>query len=203
MKAVRQRRTAQRLIFGGLLIVALMVAASISVAHDHDKIKKPSLGHGLSRDQNAFGSAFGGERDKGDETTGEIAAWSLGAINLTVALSLLIRGVKRLVPVSPELKASLTKFNQRQKKYLMPFHYYLNPMFIGAAILHWLKSQCKSTALSEWGLLTICIIAVFGIVLKFKLASGTALRNVYKVHTQPAVFISVVGLVVVGHLIMD
>lgn len=203
MKAERQRRILQRLIFGGLLIAALMVAASISVAHDHDKIKKSFWGHELTKDQSAFGRAFGGERDKGDETTGEIAAWSLAAINLTVALSLLIRGVKRFAPVSPELKVSLTKFNQRQKKYLMPFHYYLNPVFIGAAILHWTKSQCKSTALSEWGLLTICIIAAFGIVLKFKLVSDTSLRNVYKVHTQPALFISVVSLVLIGHLIMD
>lgn len=203
MNAGKERTKFNILLLGWLLLSIFLAATSICLADDHKKDKKHSREYEHEKDLNDFRKAIGGERDDGNETTGQIAAWSLGAINLTVAISLLIKGIKRFAPLTPELKNSLTKSNNLQKKYLMRFHYYLNPVFVGVALLHWTLSRCQSTVLTEWGLLAMCFIAALGIILKFKLVSKTSLRNVYRVHTQPVIFVSLIGLLVIGHLIMD
>lgn len=203
MDAGKEKINLNMLLLGCLLLCIFLAATSICLADDHKKDQKHSREYQHRKDLNGFRKADGAARDHGNETTGQIAAWSLGAINLTVAFSLLMKGIKRFVSVTPELSNSITRFNHVQKKYLMPFHYYLNPVFVGVAVLHWILSRCQSTALAEWGLLGICFIASLGIILKFKLVSKTSLRNVYKLHTHPLIFISLIGLLVAGHLIMD
>lgn len=203
MKADKEKTKFNILLLGYLLLCIFLAATSIGLADDHKEDKKRSRQSEHEKGQNDFRKALGGERDDGNETTGQIAAWSLGAINLTVAISLLIKGIKRFAPVTPELANSMTKLNHLQKKYLMPFHYNLNPVFVGVAVLHWTLSKCQSTALTEWGLLAMCFIAALGIILKFKLVPKTSLRNVYKVHTQPIIFVSLISLLVIGHLVMD
>jgi len=150
-----------------------------------------------------LGGLRGQGRDEGNETTGQMVAWSLAAANLTVALSILIRGLKQFAPIAPETRNTLAKFNTTQKKYLMRFHYTLNPLILLLAVLHWSLSRCKSTALPEWGLLTMGLLVVLGIILKFKLCPKTFLKNVYKVHTQPLLLLLLISLLLIGHLAMD
>jgi len=149
------------------------------------------------------GRHMGAGHDGGNETTGQIAAWSLAAANLTVALSLLVKGIRRFAPLRPEVKDSMGRFNSFQKKHLMRFHYLLNPLIAGVALLHWTLSRCKSTTLPEWGLLTMCALVLLGLILKFKLCPKSLMRNVYRVHTQPALFLFFVSVLVIGHLAMD
>lgn len=159
--------------------------------------------HGDGRHNGVTRGLFGQGHDRGNETTGQVVAWSLAAANLTVALSLIIRAVKRFTPLGAEAKQVLGKFNSIQKRYLMKFHYVLNPVILLLAVLHWTLSRCRSTALPEWGLLTMAAVVALGIVLKFRLCPKTSLTSVHKIHTQPALFLLLISMLLIGHLTMD
>lgn len=62
-------------------------------------------------------------KDEGNELTGLTTAWLLGAANLTVLLSLLLKGANRYLPLKPETKSAVRRFNQFQKTHLMRFHF--------------------------------------------------------------------------------
>lgn len=140
---------------------------------------------------------------EGDETTGQTAAWLLGAANLTIALSILIKWTKALVPLKPQTENTLNTFNATQKKYLRPLHYYLNPLIFCVALAHWLLSRCKSTSIPEWGLFMMGTIILLGIALKFKLSPKSLRGDIYKWHTQPVLFVGLILVLLTGHLMMD
>jgi hypothetical protein len=173
------------------------------MADDHKGAGKHFEKQGGRGSDGVLGNLLGRGNDEGNETTGEIVAWSLAAANLTVALSLLLKGVKKLAPLGPEAQRSLSQLNSTQKKYLMRFHYILNPLILLLAILHWTLSRCKSTALPDWGLVTMSAIVALGIVLKFKLCPKEFLKNIYRMHTQPVLFLILISMLVIGHLSMD
>jgi hypothetical protein len=203
MKA-KERKTKLIMFFMcSLLLTAFLSAIPVCMADDHKGSEKLFDKHGHRKGEGVLGGLLGRGHDEGNETTGQIVAWSLAAANLTVALSLIIRGVKQFAPLNQEVQSSLTKFNSIQKKCLMRFHYILNPVILLLAILHWTLSRCKSTALPEWGLLTMGAIVSLGIILRFKLCPRVSLRNVYKVHTQPVLFLILISMLVIGHLSMD
>ncbi|MGC8494773.1 MAG: hypothetical protein ACP5SH_23870 [Syntrophobacteraceae bacterium] len=56
-----------------------------------------------------------------------MVAWSFAAVNLTVALSILIRELKKFALFGPKVQESLSKFNIAQKKRLMIFQHVFNP----------------------------------------------------------------------------
>lgn len=141
--------------------------------------------------------------DDGNEITGQMAAWLWAGANLTVVLSILIKSVNRYIPLKPEVKSAFSRFNARQKKYLMWSHYYLNPLILCVALLHWLLSRCPSTSLPEWGLLMMSVLTLLGIAVKFKLLPVALKGRVYKWHTQPLFFIALIAVLVLGHSIVD
>lgn len=203
MKA-RKRKTKLIMFFMcSLLLTAFLSAIPVCMADDHKQSGKHHENHGNRKGDGVLGGLLGRGHDEGNETTGQIVAWSLAAANLTVALSLMIRGVKQFAPLGPEAKNYLSQFNSTQKRYLMRFHYIVNPLILLLAILHWTLSRCKSTALPEWGLLTMGTIVALGIILKFRLCPKAFQRNVYKVHTQPLLFLTLIAMLVIGHLSMD
>ena len=189
-------------------MVALLLTTFLSVipfcmADDHKGSGKHD-NSGDKKGERAPGGILGrGGHDEGNETTGQFVAWSLAVANLTVALSIIIRGLKRFAPLGPEAKNTLSRFNSTQKKYLMRFHYLLNPVILGIAVVHWTLSKCKSTALPEWGLLIMAAMVTLGIILKFKLFQKDILRNVYKLHTHPVISILMISMILIGHLSMD
>jgi len=186
-----------------LILTAFLSAIPVCMADDHKERGKHYDKRGEGKGDGVLGGLLGRGHDEGNETTGQIVAWSLAAANLTIALSLIIRGVKQFAPFGPEAMSSLSRFNSTQKKYLMRFHFILNPLILLLAILHWTLSRCKSTALPEWGLLTMGTIVALGIILKFKLCPKAFLRKVYKAHTQPVLFLILISMLVIGHLSMD
>ena len=193
------------LLLAWVLCSGILVASAPCAADDHHD-GKASLGwhkEGRSHEASTPLRKSLGEKDHGDETTGQIAAWLLAAVNLTVALSISIKGINRFIAISPDLQNSLKKFNQFQKKHLMRFHYYGNPLILGVALLHWLSSRCRSTSLPEWALGMMILVAALGLVLKFKLCPKTLQKNVYKLHTQPLMFLALVTVLVIGHTIVD
>lgn len=193
-------------VFGALVLVCMILSWSLVPvvqcrADDHHSKGKWYRDGGRNHGFKGWGSHSG--KDKGNETTGQLAAWLLAGANLTVGVSLLIRGANRFLPLAAEVKKSLGKFNQAQKKYLMKLHYFLNPAILLIAVVHWSLSRCGSTSLPEWGLGLMLAVGVLGALLKFKLAPRSLTRFIYRVHTNPAVVASVVAVLLAGHWIMD
>lgn len=144
-----------------------------------------------------------GKGNEGNETTGQVAAWLLAAVNLTVALSVLIKWTIRFTSPGSGFKKGLMQFNRRQKKLLMPLHYWLNPLILTIVLWHWLMSRCKSTALPEWGLLMMVVLMGLGILLKFKWGPKSLRKGAYHIHTQPFILIALITVLTIGHLIVD
>ena len=143
------------------------------------------------------------ETNEGNEITGQTTAWLFGLANLTVVLSLLIKGTIRLFPLPPPAQQSLKKINQFQKKHLMKIHYYLNPMALGMAVIHFSLSSCPLSPLPELGLCFISLILVMGIIIKITGSPKMVRRFAYKVHTHPIISMILVSLILTGHLMID
>ena len=141
--------------------------------------------------------------DDGNETAGQMAAWLLVAANLPVVLSVLIKWTNQFAPLGSGLKDVLARFNRFQKKHLMRFHYFINPLVLGIALWHWLSSRCKSTALPEWGLAVMFALVALGLIMKFRLCPKQLRKSVYRLHTEPLVFLAMVMVLTIGHLIVD
>jgi len=140
--------------------------------------------------------------DKGNELTGQTAAWLFVAANLTVVLSILMKGVNSYFPLEPETKSTIRRFNQLQKNHLMRFHYLLNPLALCIAIFHFLLSSCRKSSLPEWSLLFVTMMVFLGLMTKFKVTPKWMRRFIYGLHTSPAVFSALILMLVVGHLIV-
>ena len=141
--------------------------------------------------------------DEGNETTGQTAVWLLVTANLTIAISTLIKGANRFLPLDPQTKSSFKSFNQLQKKHLMRFHYVLNPVALGAAFFHFLLSSCRSSNLPEWGLIVVTVMVSLGLILKFKLSPKGMRKSVYRLHTTSAFFLIMILLLMLGYLNVD
>jgi len=122
---------------------------------------------------------------------------------LTIALSILIKGASRFLPLDPQTKSSFKSFNQLQKKHLMRFHYVLNPVALGIAFFHFMLSSCRSSPLPEWGLIMVSMMVFLGLILKFKLSLKGMRKSVYRLHTTSAFFLIMIVLLVAGHLLVD
>lgn len=199
----KQRMPVLLILLSYFIIFGFMPSMSLALADGHKEIKKHFENHGSKKVGKGWGGLIGGKNDDGNETTGQIAAWSLAVANLPVAISLLIRGIRRFARLRPQINDSLTNFNSLQKKHLMKLHYILNPAILAVALLHWMLSMCKSTALPELAVATMSIIIALGIILKLKLCPKSYLRTVYKIHTQPLAFLLMISILLVGHLSMD
>jgi hypothetical protein len=141
-------------------------------------------------------------KDEGNQVTGQTAAWLLVAANLSVALSLLLKGANRFFALAPEAKSSIKRFNQLQKKHLMRFHYVFNPLALVIAFFHFLLSSCRTSALPEWGLIVVAVMVALGFMVKFRVTPKWMQRSVYRLHTGWAPISIMIVLLTVGHLIM-
>jgi len=144
------------------------------------------------------------EKDsEGNELTGQAAAWLLVSANLTVVFSILVKGANRFFPLKPQTKSLIKAFNQAQKKYLMRFHFVLNPIALCLAFFHFLLSSCRSSPLPEGGFFLVTAMVVLGLMLKFRASPKSMRRGVYRIHTSSAAFSAVILVLVVGHLMVD
>jgi hypothetical protein len=179
------------------LITACFLFTNTGQADDHRKEK------GWFETEGHLRPSLFGKDDEGNETAGQMAAWLLAAANLPVVLSMLIKGTNKVVPLGNGLKNVLVRFNRFQKKHLMRLHYLINPLVLGIALWHWLSSRCRSTALPEWGLAVMVALIALGLIVKFKLCPKPLRKSVYRIHTQPLIFIAMVMVLTIGHLIVD
>jgi hypothetical protein len=141
--------------------------------------------------------------DKGHEFTGQLALWFLVAANLNVALSIIFKSANRFLPLGLKTKSLINGYNQLHKKYLMRFHYVLNPIGFCIAFIHFLLSSCRSSPFPEFGLLLMTLIVGLGLMLKFKVTPKSVRRFVYRLHTSSATFSALILVLAIGHLIVD
>jgi hypothetical protein len=189
-----------------LVLFILQVAPTFSLAGEHRKGDRHYDRHEIRKEQHDYDDHKGRQVEKdaeGNELTGQIAAWLLVSANLTVVFSIITKGANRFLSLKPQKKSSIKAFNQFQKKYLMRFHYVLNPIALCVALFHFLLSSCRSSPLPEWGLVLVMIVVVLGLVLKFKASPKWMRKGVYRFHTSAAAFSAVILVLVVGHLMVD
>jgi hypothetical protein len=182
-----------------LLLVGITFLAYLPNA-DADQDHK---GHNRDHVKRSYASRGHGGDDKGNEFTGQSAAWIFGAANLPVALSLLLKGALAFAPVSPKTNERFRRFNQLQKKHLMRFHYWLNPLAAIVALVHFTFSTCRSSSLPEWGLAGAACLVLLGMAMKFKVSPKNMRKAAYRIHTSPVPLGLVLVILLIGHGIVD
>jgi hypothetical protein len=207
VKAMNSKNYGKKFFILVLLILSIVrVFPDLVIADDHKTNKRHYKQYENNREHHDDGDHKKQrvqKDDEGNETTGQTAAWILVAANLTIALSILIKGGSRFLPLNSQIKDSLKRFNQLQKKHLMRFHYVLNPIALCVAFFHFLLSSCRSSPLPEWGLILVTMMVFLGLILKFKVSPKGIRKFVYRLHTTPATFFIMILLLVVGHQIVD
>jgi len=161
--------------------------------------------HHYKKRSKDIGTAFNHvKNEKNNEASGLAAAWMLAAANITVLLSLLIR-VTRYTDLPAQVNDRIKRFNQLQKKFLLPVHYVLNPLALGAAFVHFMSatSACEASGLPEWGLALMALITGIGIMVKFKVFSKNLRKNTYRIHTNPIPISLLLVILLIGHAIVD
>ena len=183
------------LISGALFFLCCVPSAVADDDRDHHDKKR----------SNDIGTAFNHvKNEKNNEATGQAAAWMLAAANITVLLSLLIK-VTRYTDLPAQINDRIKRFNQLQKKYLLPVHYVLNPLALGAAFVHFMSatSACKASGLPEWGLALMALITGIGIMVKFKVFPKSLRKNTYQIHTNPIPITLLLAILLIGHAAVD
>jgi cytochrome bd-type quinol oxidase subunit 2 len=146
------------------------------------------------------GNAFpdGPRGEEGNGATGGIAALLLVFANVTVLLSLILKGINKFFSLAPETKTSISEFNKRQKRYLRGMHYILNPIAICVAVIHYHLSSCRSI-LPDMALFLFLIIGLLGLLIKLKLSPAPMHKMVYGFHCSSATFFALILLLAIGH----
>ena len=198
--------TNSRLLLGTLPLMVLLVSGTCFMAYGCNSEGEDSLGE---RDcaypfRNAV---LGCEEEealgKGDDFTGVSAAWLLAVANLPALLSLLIGRVARFASLKPVVKEYLTGFNRKLKKYLMPFHYWINLLGALMAFIHLGLSRCGSVTLPEWAIGIMTVLVVTGVLIKIKRTPGRIRKVAYQIHTHPLSSGLFLIFLIVGHWIID
>lgn len=141
--------------------------------------------------------------EKGNEATGQMAAWIFVLANLKVGVAILARLVNRYSGSGSKLGGSVNQLSRFLNKHLRKVHYLLNPTALAAAFLHFLLSSCRSSPLPEWGLLMVAIMVFLGVMLKFKVSFKWIRKVLYRIHTASVTFLILITVLVTGHLMID
>lgn len=183
-----------------LMAFVFLVQIAPVFADGSDKGNRAFKGHESREGYYLGGSDFpeGAGDKKGNEATGMVAAILLVVANVTVLLSLILKGIKRLFPLSAGARNSISGFNNAQKRYLRKLHYILNPIAICIAVLHFHLSTCRSI-LPDLALFLFIVISVLGIISKFQLSPKSMHKAVYGLHCSSIIFISLILLLAIGH----
>lgn len=115
-----------RIISISLVLVILQVAPAFSLAGERGKGDRHYDRHEITREHRDSDDHGGKEEKgaKGSEGTGQAAAWLFVSANFMVVFSLMMKGANRFLPLTPQVKSSLKRFAEFQKRHLMRFHFF-------------------------------------------------------------------------------
>lgn len=198
----RPRPISLRALMPGILFAMAVIALMLFVQRADADRDREEYGKRHGKSGSSL-SSRGKRGDKGNEFTGQSAAWIFVAANLTVALSLFSKGLASRPQWSSKTKERIRRLNQIQKKGLMRFHYWLNPLGLLLAVIHFSLSTCRSSPLPEWGLGGAAILVLIGSVIRFKLSPKSLRKAVYRIHTSPLSLGLVLIVLLIGHAIVD
>jgi hypothetical protein len=150
----------------------------------------------------------GNEQAEGREegvggASGQIAAWLFGIANFPVVLSILLKAYGKISPKSSNSREAVSQLNRQQKHYLMRLHYWLNPVAVGIAIIHFLSAKCEATAIPEIGLGAMLLICILGIMVTFKWSPASMRKAIFRFHTSSISLLAIISILLIGHSMVD
>lgn len=167
-------------------------------------VESYAQGRGGSRGYHGGGfEQESGRGGHGGDGLGQAAAWLFGIANLPVALSIVLKSLAKTSPEGSSTREAVARANRKQKKYLMKLHYWLNPVAVMAAVTHFLSAECASTAMPELGLGVMLLICLLGFMVLFRRHPASLKRAVFRFHTSPLLFTAGVGILFIGHSMID
>ena len=139
----------------------------------------------------------------GNEFSGEITT-ILFSLSLFSILSLKVFcWVTQKIKFTESVLQSLIKAYQVANKILIPLHTNAGIFAIGSGVVHLVLSNCQRNPFPELGLLTASIIAISGVLRKWRVISGK-FRQILNVIHQSWISNSIfITLLLIGHSIMD
>ena len=140
---------------------------------------------------------------RGNEFSGEVAAWLFGALSFPVIVDLISRTIIRYIPLGETGKYLIRRMNNMQRKYLMPFHTYLSIPALAFGILHLILSSCAANPLPELGLGLLGILVVTGLIFKGNILPKTFRKTIYQFHSNLIVSGVILLILFIGHAIME
>jgi hypothetical protein len=176
-----------------LIFILLFVCASIL----HGQIST----YAPHRESRHYSQA--GNESRGDGASGTLAIWLLGIANFPVVLSVLLKTSGKAMQSRVKARETIKRINLRQKKNLMGLHYWVNPLALAVAILHFSLSECSSTLFPELGLIAMILISALGLLMTFRLSPAFMSRTVFRLHTSPVLMGTVFSILLIGHSMMD
>jgi hypothetical protein len=174
-----------------LLIILNCCLVSTVVAQSNADEPRESMHHAAEREEGLGGAS------------GQVAAWLFVIANFPVVLSLLQKACRKVMPQNANLKEAVDQIDLRQKRYLMKLHYWLNPIAVGVAIVHFLYTECKATAIPEIGLGAMLLVCMLGIMVTFKWSPASMRKNIYRIHTSSISLLAIVLILAIGHSMVD
>jgi hypothetical protein len=184
----------RRFLLKSLVLSFCLLTSAVQICADGHRIGPRHLEYGYEQ---------GDSRHRGESgPSGEIAALLLVIANIPVVLSLLLKASAKITS-RPGLADAILKINNRQKKYLKHLHYWLNPVAIALAIMHYSGVECSSTAFPELGFGAMLLISILGLMMIFKFSPAFMRKSIVRVHTSPIVLIAVFAILMIGHSMID
>jgi hypothetical protein len=178
----------------GMLIILLCCLFLMAIAASF------AQGHRESRHHSGIGYEQTERKEEGmGGASGQIAAWLFGIANFPVVLSILLKACGKVMPQSASFKATIGQANQRQKRYLMKLHYWLNPVAVGVAIIHFLSTKCETTAIPEIGLGIMLLICILGIMVTFKWSPASMRKTIFRFHSSSISLLTIISILLIGH----
>jgi hypothetical protein len=184
------------LIIIGIVLTCCLILTAVasSYADEHSESK-----HHFER---GYKQAEGREEVVGG-ASGQIAAWFFGIANFPVVLSILLKACGKAMPQSSNLKVAIDQINRRQKRYLTKLHYWLNPVAVGVAMIHFLSTKCEATAIPEIGLGVMLLVCVLGIMVTFRWLPASMRKAIFRLHTSPISLLAGISILLIGHSMVD
>jgi hypothetical protein len=168
----------------------ILVAIAMSFAQEHGRYPH-ELGSGHRQ--------IAGREEGLAGITGQVSGWLFAIANLSVALSIILKACGKLKQQNSSFNEAAGRLNRRQKHYLMNLHYWLNPVALGVAFIHFLAAKCESTVMPEVGLGAMLLVCILGIMVTFKWSPVSMRKVVFQLHTSSITLIAILAILVAGH----